>query len=314
MAASSSAPEYPPDKPEPVLWFPGGDAECGTNAGSKERHALLCDNNTDITFHLSANYDISTFSIIALMLSIFNIVDLVVSNANNNNNRNNINDNTQNINDNSNTESNANAGQSSANQVMMVPPGVGRRRKREVNGTEVFLLPLFVQQKFYLIFQSSVPVNLLMMDEVDDRMFRIVIKTSQTDGVGLFNSSWYSISSNLSRLEVEDESMLAMSAVNNAWHLLQASPAHCHVRNFCELGFNGSVWGDLGALVVEMMGKIIIRFVSLDMEEEAQLYNALRYVNKSVLKTKELFVVKIFLQAWAGFGSAIQRRRDGRNV
>ena len=36
---------------------------------------------------LSANYDISTFSIIALMLSIFNIVDLVVSNANNNNNR-----------------------------------------------------------------------------------------------------------------------------------------------------------------------------------------------------------------------------------
>ena len=72
------------------------------------------------------------------MLSIFNIVDLVVTNANNNNNRNNINDNTQNINDNSNTESNANAGQSSANQVMMVPPGVGRRRKR----TEVFY-PLY---------------------------------------------------------------------------------------------------------------------------------------------------------------------------
>ena len=63
------------------------------------------------------------------MLSIFNIVDLVVTNANNNNNRNNINDNAQNINDNSNTESNANPGQSSANQVMMVPPGVGRRKR-----------------------------------------------------------------------------------------------------------------------------------------------------------------------------------------
>ena len=73
-------------------------------------------------------------------------MDLVVTNANNNNNRNNINDNTQNINDNSNTESNANAGQSSANQVMMVPPGVGRRRKREVNGTEVFY-PLSVVNK-----------------------------------------------------------------------------------------------------------------------------------------------------------------------
>ena len=114
------------------------------------------------------------------------------------------------------------------------------------------------------------------MDEIDDRMFRLVIKTSQTDGVGLFNSSWYSLSSNMSRLEVEEESMLAMSAVNNAWHLLQSSPANCHVRNFCELGFNGSVWGDLGALVVEMMGKIIMRFVSLDMEEETQLCKALR--------------------------------------
>ena len=116
-----------------------------------------------------------------------------------------------------------------------------------------------------------------MMDEVDNRMFRIVIKTNQTDGVGLlFNSSWYPVSSNMSRLEVSEDSMLAMSAVNNAWHLLQSSPSNCHVRNFCELGFNGSVWGDLAALVVEMMGKIIIRFIALDMEEETRLCNALR--------------------------------------
>ena len=115
-----------------------------------------------------------------------------------------------------------------------------------------------------------------MMDETDDRLFRIVIKTNQTDGVVLFNSSWYSTSSNMSHHEVLDESMLAMSVVNNAWHLLQSSPANCHVRNFCELGFNGSVWGELGALMVEMMGKIIIRFVALDMVEETELCNALR--------------------------------------
>ena len=87
-------------------------------------YALFCSN-----FLLSANSDISTFSIIALMISIFNIVDLLVSNANNNNNRNNINDNAVNLNDNSNTESNTNPGQSAANQVMMVPPGVGRRKR-----------------------------------------------------------------------------------------------------------------------------------------------------------------------------------------
>ena len=77
----------------------------------------------------SANNDLSTFSVIALLLSIFNIINLIASNANNNNNRNNINDNANNNNDNSNTESNGNPDQASANQVMMVPPGAGRRRR-----------------------------------------------------------------------------------------------------------------------------------------------------------------------------------------
>ena len=71
----------------------------------------------------------STFSIIALMLSIFNIIDLVVTNSNNNNNRNNINDNANNNNDNSNTESNGNPDQASANQAMFTPPGAGKRKR-----------------------------------------------------------------------------------------------------------------------------------------------------------------------------------------
>ena len=96
-----------------------------------------------ITKFFLANSDISTFSIIALLFSIFNIIDLLVSNANNNNNRNNINDNAQNVNVNSNTESNANPGQSAANQVMMVPPGVGRRRRETGEVNNCF-------QKFFL--------------------------------------------------------------------------------------------------------------------------------------------------------------------
>ena len=61
----------------------------------------------------------STFSIIALLLSVFNIIDMLVSNANNNNNRNNINQNDFNANDNSNTESNANPDQASSNAVSL---------------------------------------------------------------------------------------------------------------------------------------------------------------------------------------------------
>ena len=74
----------------------------------------------------------------------FNIINLIASNANKNNNRNNINDNAQNINDNSNTESNANPGQSSANQVMVVPPGAGRRKRDlgDFNSSKVCVMSL----------------------------------------------------------------------------------------------------------------------------------------------------------------------------
>ena len=79
----------------------------------------------------SVSSGISTFSMIALLLSLFNIVDLLVANANNNNNQNNLNSNQANLNDNSNVESNANPGQSSANQAVITPPGVGRRRRAD---------------------------------------------------------------------------------------------------------------------------------------------------------------------------------------
>ena len=77
----------------------------------------------------SAENDLSTFSVKALLLSNINIINLLASNSNNNNNLNNIYDNANNNNDNSNTESNGNPDQASANQVMMVPPGAGRRRR-----------------------------------------------------------------------------------------------------------------------------------------------------------------------------------------
>ena len=97
----------------------------------------------------------STFSIIALLLSVFNIIDMLVSNANNNNNRNNINQNDFNANDNSNTESNANPDQASSNavknqgekrlyvspifgiKVMAVPPGAGRRKREAMEGKSI---------------------------------------------------------------------------------------------------------------------------------------------------------------------------------
>ena len=35
LKASQSSHNYHEEKPDPVLWFPGGDAECGSNANSE---------------------------------------------------------------------------------------------------------------------------------------------------------------------------------------------------------------------------------------------------------------------------------------
>ena len=95
--------------------------------GRRGRSLLIVFNYYRNEFLLVASSSMSTFSIIALLLSVFNIIDMLVSNANNNNNRNNINQNDFNANDNSNTESNANPDQASSNAVKLKE--YARRRK-----------------------------------------------------------------------------------------------------------------------------------------------------------------------------------------
>ena len=75
---------------------------------------------------------ISTFSLLALLVSIFNIMSLIASsstNNNNNDNNNNINDNQGNNNGGQNSESNTNNEIMAVTQVMQVPPGAGRRKR-----------------------------------------------------------------------------------------------------------------------------------------------------------------------------------------
>ena len=43
----SASNPYQPPQPDPVLWFPGGDAECGVNAG-REYPDNLDDENIEL--------------------------------------------------------------------------------------------------------------------------------------------------------------------------------------------------------------------------------------------------------------------------
>jgi hypothetical protein len=198
----------------------------------------------------------STFSIIALLLSIFNIIDMLVSNANNNNNRNNINDNEFNSNDNSNTESNANPGQASTNQVMAVPPGAGRRRREAREGKEP-------------------GGSGLLWTERRNTTFRLVLWPEGLPVAGVA-SGWHRLPRG--RAALQGELALALVMVANAWALLEGeeTPA-CRARNLCELGHNGVAWGGAGAAVVELLGPVLARWAAADEEEEVELEEAGRW-------------------------------------
>ena len=68
--------------------------------------------------------------------------------------------------------------------------------------------------------------------------------------------------------------------VTNAWHLLvhmnDSDP--CHVLNFCELGYNGGVWGQMSEVVVEFAGLILSRWIAVNVQEEDSFNQSLRYV------------------------------------
>lgn len=84
---------------------------------------------------------------------------------------------------------------------------------------------------------------------------------------------WYPIRKG--RKDSQDEVALAASAVLNGWILTQANRTdHCWLRNICELGYNGAVWGNIGEAVVEIMGAAISRQIARSDGEEADMLEA----------------------------------------
>lgn len=212
-----------PAPPQPVLWFPNNNADCG---GSTK-----------------GDTSIGTFSLLALLLSIFNIINLVASNVNNNNNRNNINDNSGNINTADNAESNANSGSNTATQVMMVPPGVGRRKRDLLNND-------LVQPQLSII-NSTLRLSNSENDIILERPL-------------IFNDE-----------EFVDEVPLGLIMTLNAWQLSENHQHFgCHLRNFCELGLNCATFGIGAGLCCEFGAEIMARWLANDLADEIKLKTA----------------------------------------
>ena len=107
------------------------------------------------------------------------------------------------------------------------------------------------------------------------------IGQNEIKGSSDFNisTSWHCLDfSDLSPEDLRDEASLGFLMATNAWHLSDQPPppGGCQQLNMCELGYNGAVWGQVSEIMVELAGRVIIRWVADDESEEANLQNTLR--------------------------------------
>ena len=72
-------------------------------------------------------------------------------------------------------------------------------------------------------------------------------------------SSWYNLHVEKAS-EIKSEVLLGINLASNAWFLLENLDPDdkCHIMNICELGFNGSVWGEMSELVTEFSGEELV--------------------------------------------------------
>ena len=203
---------------------------------------------------IGGGYGISTFSLIALLVSIFNIISLVVnssSNNNNNDNNSNINDNQGNENGAQNSESNTNNAMMAVTQVMQVPPGAGRRKraitKDKENDYKSTLI--FKNKTLSLAPSHSENINVSLLDDDIDAYFLDEV------GIGIILSlnNWHYFNSNTST------SFL---------------PKTCLYRNLCEMNYNCAMFGNGSKLVSTIVSHVIARDFSDSNEEEEMFLTA----------------------------------------
>ena len=185
------------------------------------------------------------------MVSIFNIISLVAnssSNTNNNDNNNNINDNQGNDNGAQNAESNTNNGMMAVTQVMVVPPGAGRRKRSQhmLNNDSEHSTLFYRNNTVILNSPNTEPIVANISTRID---------TSFLDEVGIG----------------------VMLCLNN-WHYIHINSTslkhHCLYRNLCEMNYNCAVFGDGAKLVCTLVSHVVARDLAQSDNDEKTFLQA----------------------------------------
>ena len=195
---------------------------------------------------------ISTFSLLALLVSIFNIISLIANsstNNNNNDNNNNINDNQGNNNGGQNSESNTNNEIMAVTQVMQVPPGAGRRKRSNY-------MPKTEQQYSTLLLENS----------------KLILKPPNTTAI------IQKIPQNVKQTFL-DEIAIGITMSLNGWYYIELgnlgkpllTHRSCIFRNLCEMNYNCAVFGPGAKMVCSFATHVIARDLARTDDEETEL-------------------------------------------
>ena len=123
------------------------------------------------------------------------------------------------------------------------------------------------------------------MPETNKDQFRLTIHPEGCNNcTNAINTAWYKVNN---KKEVQDELVLGMTMVTNAWHLMEQGETECQIRNLCEMGFNGSVWGDMAEVVVELMGQVMARWITEGEREEREMVEAVKFGIKGGRQLRE---------------------------
>ena len=202
-----------------------------------------------------------------MLLSVFNIINLVASNVNNNNNRNNINDNSGDLNTADNTESNGMSGGSTATMAMLVPPGVGRRKRDSAatncNSNQAFL---HANETYLSLSHCNQTIFDVHYPFLNDRFME----------------------------EIPLGIIMTLNAVNVAEEMTFDS---CRARNFCEFGLNCAYFGTGSETVCRIGSTLMSRWLGNNDEDEQSLMSAYKK-GTELANCHELFEAQCGVAEW----------------
>ncbi|KAK7072267.1 hypothetical protein SK128_020750 [Halocaridina rubra] len=204
----------------PVIWFPNQNADCEQDSRGGD--------------------GFSTFSLLALAMSVTNLVGILANNANNNINNNN---NDNNVNNNNVQDANENNANNNDNIFTMITFGGGRRKKRNIMEKE---LPIYQRE------------HLLDNDTNGDKRDLHEKRNRGTPA----HECW--LDNEYEKVTAEEiAAVVSLTFIRAQIQAMITDNPDCLYRSFCRANADAVEWGGIAEVLAEALSSAHIKWISM---------------------------------------------------